>query len=82
MKDFSTNDWERSPPIATPLQAIDFCLSQLDADRRHKADDVVAGVCTFKELIGALLLARDEIEQNVPDARAIEEYAAANGLRK
>jgi len=54
---------ESSRPQIVAYEAVDFCLRQLYADRRHKLDDEVAHRLTYEELIGALLAARDELER-------------------
>jgi len=62
MKDYSREELELSRPQVSPLEAVEFCLQQLYADKTKTIDDRVAGCCTYEELIGALLHARDELE--------------------
>ena len=61
MKDYDQAFLEgRRPTTITALQGIDFCLEQLYGDKTKEiTDEVVAGL-TFEELIGILLLARDQ----------------------
>lgn len=62
VKDYSKEVLESSRPQIVAYEAVDFCIRQLYADRRHKLDDEVARRLTYEELIGALLAARDELE--------------------
>jgi len=62
MKDYSKKSLEKTRPSASGIETVDFCLGQLYADRKHRISDLVAGICTYEELIGALLLARDALE--------------------
>lgn len=62
MRDYSQEILEESRPNVSPAEAVDFCLRQLYRDRRHETEDEVVARLTFEELIGALLLAKDEIE--------------------
>ena len=73
MKGISQDELEAVRPDQDAEGAVEFCLQQLYRDRAHGLTDCVAGVCTYEELIGALLLARDEIQ----DARS--DYAATCG---
>ncbi len=59
MKDISREVIESSRPSVDAYHAIDFCLEQLFGDKHRQMGDKVAGVCTYEELIGALLQARD-----------------------
>ena len=61
MKDYSKVDLERTRPSVPLQQAIRFCLHRLYADKTKRVTDEVAGGLTYEELIGALLLAQDEI---------------------
>ncbi len=63
MKDLSDDNGER--PDVTPLEAVDFCLNQLFKNTTKSLDDTVVGSCTYEELLGALLSARDEIDRLV-----------------
>ena len=62
MNDISYEALEDSRPNISSLEAISFCLLQLYNDNEHGIDDYVVGMLTYEELIGALLLARDEAE--------------------
>lgn len=44
------------------IDAIEFCLERLYADKAHAVTDEIARHLTYEEVIGALLLARDRIE--------------------
>ena len=48
-------------PNKDTVECIDFCLENLLIDKKHSLNEHMAGECTYKELIGALLLAEDEI---------------------
>jgi hypothetical protein len=64
MKDITRKTLEAYRPSEDALRCLNFCLGQLFADRRKSRDDIVAGCCTYEELIGALLLARDRLKQD------------------
>jgi hypothetical protein len=70
MKDFTQAQLEADRPHIDAEDALDFCLGQLYADTEHRVgDDLVRGL-TFEELIGALLVARDEVQAHAAwDAR-------------
>ena len=53
--------WRSCRPSIEAKEAVAFCLRQLFADRKKGGGELVAGVCTYEELIGALLLAEDSI---------------------
>lgn len=53
--------WRSCRPSLDAKEAVEFCLQQLFKDRTKGGDERVAGVCTYEELIGALLLAEDSI---------------------
>jgi hypothetical protein len=61
MKDFRKEQLEVGRPKINPLDGINFCLECLYADQEKTIMDNVAGGCSYEELIGVLLLARDEI---------------------
>ncbi|MDM4014886.1 hypothetical protein [Roseiconus lacunae] len=62
MKDHTTASLESARPQIDTRQAVDFCLQQLYRCRRHKITDEAATRLTYEELLGALLLARDDAE--------------------
>lgn len=64
MRDYSQEELESSRPNEDALHCVEFCLEQLFKDRTKRTEQVVAGVCTYEELIGALLAAKDELERN------------------
>ena len=53
---------ERSRPNITALKGVNFCLDQLYKDKTKSITDEIVQHLTFEELIGALLVARDELE--------------------
>ncbi|MBA4073625.1 MAG: hypothetical protein C0508_01205 [Cyanobacteria bacterium PR.023] len=62
MKDATKKELESRRPHLSGLKGINFCLSELYADKHKSIDGVVAGHCTYEELIGSLLVARDELK--------------------
>jgi hypothetical protein len=67
MKDFSREQLEESRPNLSARHCIDFCLDQLFNDDKKRTTDAVVRHLTFEELIGALLLARDYIQEREED---------------
>ena len=63
MRDLPQRELEAWRPDLTARQAVDFALTRLYADRQHEVTEEVVSNLTFEEVIGALLLARDAIEQ-------------------
>jgi len=61
MKDYNRSELEDGRPEKNAGDCIEFCLKQLYADRKHFITDEVVSGLTFEELIGALLLAKDEV---------------------
>ena len=61
MKDFTQDELESSRPNGDPLSNIQYCLTQLYADKKHSIENKVSPALTYEELIGALLSAVDEI---------------------
>jgi hypothetical protein len=61
MKDYSKTALESSRPRTPVIEALPFCLESLYQDRVHAVQDEVVQGCTYEELIGALLLAKDEL---------------------
>ena len=62
MKDLTQNELEENRPSITALEGINFCLKQLYEDNTRLISDYIVHNFTFEELIGALLLARDELQ--------------------
>ena len=62
MKDFTQSELEDGRPIIPVIEGIEFCLNQLYADKTHTITDDIVERFTFEELIGVLLLARDELK--------------------
>ena len=63
MKDVTKATAEASRPSLSAKAGVDFCLDQLYADKEKKTNQLVAAGLTYEELLGALLLARDAIEE-------------------
>lgn len=63
MKNISMEKLESERPDLQPENAVQFCLESLYQDNTKKLDDYVCEGCTYEELIGALLLARDAIRR-------------------
>ena len=64
MKDFTEEEWRASrPENDDALDAIDFCLESLFMDKQRTSAQVVCKRLSYEELIGALLLAEDEIKK-------------------
>ncbi len=61
MKDYDEISLRTCRPDKDPVECVEFCLKNLIQDKKHTMHEIVAGKCTYKELIGALLLAEDEI---------------------
>lgn len=66
MKDVKKVVAEASRPNDGALHSVKFCLKQLYADREKIVKDEVAKDLTYEDLIGALLSARDAIEELEP----------------
>jgi hypothetical protein len=62
MKDFTQHELENSRPSIDTLEAIEFCLNKLYEDNTKLTSDYIVHNLLFEELIGALLLARDELK--------------------
>lgn len=62
MKD-SRESLESSRPKKDVDDCVDFCLNRLFDDKVHSVEDKVVEGLTFEELIGALLLAKDSLEE-------------------
>ena len=72
MNDVDRETIEAGRPAEDTLVCINACLDALYADTRRDSRDRFAQDMTYEELLGALLLARDEIEESRA-ARAQEE---------
>ena len=62
MKDYNEQQLESSRPSIDVLDGINYCLDAFFSDAEKMTDDFVANGLTFEEIIGVLLLARDEIK--------------------
>jgi hypothetical protein len=60
MKQFSQTELEANRPQVSTTEAINHCLNSLFKDNEKSMEDLVCIDLTFEELIGALLLARDD----------------------
>ena len=60
MRDFGKEQLEVSRPEWSALDTLNFCLNKLYADKQHNVSDSVCTGMSYEELIGCLLLARDE----------------------
>lgn len=64
MKDYNKESLEAERPKQIGGHAsIMFALERLYADSEHEITEEIVDGLTFEELIGALLLARDTVEQ-------------------
>jgi hypothetical protein len=63
MKDFTREELESGRPEKTPGEVIEYCLDKLFEDQEHSFQDEVSLHLTYEELIGALLCARDAVEE-------------------
>ncbi len=61
MKDETKEELEKHRPVVDAIIAINFCLNELYRDQNKRVNDTFAGTGTYKDLIGALLKARDEL---------------------
>jgi hypothetical protein len=81
MKDLRRKDLEESRPSGSAEDLLEFCLEALYRDKEHVVGDVVVYGLTYEELIGALLMVRDEIE-NLKVALREADYYAPNNAEK
>jgi hypothetical protein len=51
-------------PTVTARQAVAFCLEKLIEDNDHLVDDELASGLSYKDLLGALVLATDVIDDS------------------
>ena len=63
MKGINKTEFAKSRPLISPLDAIDFCLEKLYDDKTHEIRSEFVTGLSFEELIGALILARDELSR-------------------
>lgn len=64
MKSHTKEQLEQQRPIISALSTVEYCLEKCFSDKTHSIEDSVFDDCTYEELIGALLLARDELQGN------------------
>ena len=74
MKDYTQEQLEAGRPHFThdAVDLVDFCLHRLYIDRNKSLHDELAYGLTYEELIGALLLARDELTARRFSALAVD----------
>lgn len=70
MKDWSQQYLEEGRPNITALDGVNFCLEQLYLDKTKNVTDEIVRNLTFEELIGVLLVARDQLEAIVGEEEA------------
>lgn len=61
MTDIDRRILEKYRPNESAIHCVNFVLEQLFKDKNHTLDDEVVKNCTYEELIGALLHARDNL---------------------
>ena len=64
MKYYTKKELEAARPTVSVETAVGFCLRKLSEDDDNMIDDEIVNGLTFEEVIGALLLARDAIEEH------------------
>ena len=63
MRDYTEAEISKFRPNGTALDTVNFCLKHLFEDKNHLLTHGVVYGLTFEELLGALLLARDELSR-------------------
>jgi len=63
MRTYTKEKLEASRPDEGDRHCVEYCLTRLYADKQHSVDDKIHAGFTFEELIGALLLARDALDE-------------------
>ena len=71
MKENSQQRFDECKPKIPLSQALDFCLSRLYEDPNHSLSEDIWKDCTYSEIIGTLLLARDMDEGKVKTTKKI-----------
>lgn len=74
MKDASRELIENGRPKLPAIQLLNICIERLCADSTHTTGDLVAPHLTYEELLGALVQARRELQEN-EHWRELEENA-------
>ena len=64
MKNCTKEMLESCRPDCNAIDYINFVLNNLYRDTKHELADRVCHNCTYEELIGTLLQARDELEEH------------------
>lgn len=62
MKDMTQEQIESARPSMSSLELVEFCLSALYRDTENNFGDSINTYLTFEELLGALLKARDDLQ--------------------
>ncbi len=70
MKDFTAQELRADRPSLSAADCIGHVLKQLFKDQTHEISDLVCPHLTFEEVIGALLLAEDAVNE----LKAIQDY--------
>jgi hypothetical protein len=73
MKDTTKQRIEGSRPNVSAEEAINYCLRKFVSDQEHEMEDMVCDELSYEEVIGALLLARDQVKLILRLERSIEE---------
>jgi len=73
MKMYSKEQLEAARPDSTDRECVEYCLSNLYESDKLSVDDQITPGFTYEELIGALLLARDAIDERDDLLKQLEE---------
>ncbi|MCL1140225.1 hypothetical protein [Shewanella pneumatophori] len=64
MKDLDQTELESNRPGIDVLDGINYCLEAFYNETLKSTDDFAVNGLKFQEIIGVLLLAKDDIERN------------------
>jgi hypothetical protein len=73
MRTYSKKQLEATRPNSTERECVEYCLTNLYASDTLGVDDQITPGFTYEELIGALLLARDAIDERDALLKQLEE---------
>jgi len=73
MKDYTREQIFDGRPKIEPKKAIKFCIEQLIKDDEKEITDSLVYCLTYEELLGALLLAKDEMERLENEVNSLED---------
>jgi hypothetical protein len=62
MKDFDKEQLEQERPNGRGRNLLTYCLERLYEDETRTVEDMIVKGLNFEELIGAMLVALDELE--------------------